>query len=68
MGDLLSQAMKNAAAQYSSETGDENITTLDLPIQDVQADGVTVNQHPSEKTYEKAAALLTEKIKTEMNW
>ncbi|MCR5478878.1 MAG: GDSL family lipase [Ruminococcus sp.] len=68
MGDLLSQAMKNAAAQYSSETGDENITTLDLPIQDVQADGVTVNYHPSEKTYEKAAALLTEKIKTEMNW
>lgn len=68
MGDLLSQAMKNAAAQYASETGDQNITTLDLPIQDVQADGVTVNQHPSEKTYEKAAALLTEKIKTEMNW
>ena len=68
MGDLLNGRMQDAVRQYSQETGDSNITVLELPLQDMQADGVTINGHPSEKTYDKAAALLTEKIKTEMGW
>ena len=68
MGDLLNGRMQDAVRQYSQQTGDSNITVIELPLQDMQADGVTINGHPSEKTYDKAAALLTEKIKTEMGW
>lgn len=68
MGDLLNGAMKTAAAQYSAETGDNNVAALDLPLQQPETDGVTINGHPSEITHEKTANLLAEKIKSEMNW
>lgn len=68
MGYDLNGAMVKAAEQYTEQTGDKNITTLDLPLQDIVLDGVAVNGHPTEKTYDKAASVLCEKIKSEMGW
>ena len=68
MGTVLFGGMQEAVRQYSQETGDSNVTTLELPVQDVTADGMTINGHPTEKTYDKVSALLADKIKTEMGW
>ncbi len=68
MGDLLCGSVKEAAAQYSARTGDTDIVTFDLPVQDIENDGAAINYHPTEKTYDKAAKLLSEKIRSEMGW
>ena len=68
MGTSMVEPMKAAVSDYSQQTGDSNITTLELPVQDTAADGMVVHGHPTAATYDKAAALLTEKIKTEMGW
>lgn len=68
MGDLLNGRMQDAVRQYSQQTGDSNITVLELPLQDMQADGVTINGHPSEKTYDKVTKLISDKIRSEMGW
>ncbi len=68
MGNALNGAMNEAVSQYSAQTGDKNISTLDLPLQDIAADGCTINGHPSVTTYDKVAALISEKIQTETGW
>lgn len=68
MGTQLNGAMLEAVRQYSSLTGDKNIDTLELEQQNTDADGVTINFHPSEKTYDKVALKLSEKIRSDMGW
>ena len=68
MGNTLYNAMQNAVERYKAQTGDENITAFELPLQDQIADGVAVHGHPSEKTHAKAADLVSQKIKTDMGW
>ena len=68
MGTLLVPAMHEAVSQYSVQTGDNNIATLDLPLQDTQKDGCVIQSHPSVVTHDKAASLLSDKIKSEMGW
>lgn len=68
MGNLLNQAMNDAVKQYSEQTGDKNISTLDVPVQDVYSDGCTIQSHPSEATYDKIAKQLSEKISADMGW
>ena len=60
--------MHEAVSQYSAQKGDNNIATLDLPLQDTQKDGCVIQSHPSAVTYDKAANLLSDKLKSEMGW
>ncbi len=68
MGRILCEPMKQAVSKYSAETGDKNISTLELPEQDIISDGAAAQSHPTEATYTKAAKLLSEKIAAEMGW
>ena len=61
MGGDLFPAIEDAVKAYSSETGDSKVTTLKFANQSM-ADGIAADWHPTEKTHEKAAKLLTEKI------
>ena len=62
MGQDLCAAVKEAVTEYSSSTGDTRICDLKFANQSF-ADGIAADWHPSEKTHEKAANLLTAKIK-----
>lgn len=62
MGQDLCAAVKEAVTEYSSLTGDTRICDLKFANQSF-ADGIAADWHPSEKTHEKAANLLTAKIK-----
>lgn len=68
MGTALNGAMNEAVSQYSAKSGDKNICSFDLPLMDVEADGCVIQSHPSEITHNKIAQLLSDKIRTEMNW
>ena len=61
MGGDLFPAIEDAVKRYSSESGDEKVTTLRFANQSM-ADGIAADWHPTEKTHAKAAKLLTEKI------
>ncbi|MBR1864234.1 MAG: GDSL family lipase [Ruminococcus sp.] len=68
MGDRLYPAVETVCSEYKAETGDENISTFHFTPQDANADGLAADYHPTEKTHEKAAAALSEEIKTVMGW
>ena len=68
MGTLLCPAMQQAVTLYSTQTGDKNIAAIELPLQDQENDGSVIQGHPTEITHDKAAKLVSEKIKAEMNW
>lgn len=57
MGDELGESMETVVAEYQTESGDTNITTMHFEQQN-QADGLAVDWHPSAKTHEKAAKKL----------
>ncbi len=68
MGNELNDAMKRAVEKYTGQTGDKNISAFDFPVQDMNADGCVVHGHPSVKTHDRSAALLSEKIRSDMGW
>lgn len=68
MGQRIYPAVEMAKYMYTKETGDENISVLKFDQQDSAADGLAADWHPTEATHEKAAAKLTEEIKTLMGW
>ena len=59
MGDSLYSAVEKAYDQYTSETGDTNVSTFRLSVQDVNTNGVAADWHPTEKTHEIAAEELS---------
>ena len=61
MGDGLFTGVEEAVKQYTSETGDNNISTLHFSPQDGTA-GYAADWHPTEATQEIAAKELTEHI------
>lgn len=63
MGDTLYGAIEEMVEQYKSETGDEKISALRFPPQSM-SDGIAADWHPSEKTHEKSAKILTDYIKS----
>jgi hypothetical protein len=67
MGDRLFPAVQKAAADYTNETGDANISTFHFTPQN-SADGYAADWHPTETTHIKEAALLTAEIKSVMAW
>ena len=68
MGNTLYNAMNDAVQRYTMLTGDKNITSFELPVQDQMLDGIVVQGHPSEKTHSKDADIIAQKIKTDMGW
>jgi len=63
MTDRLFDYVQLAVDNYTAETGDSNISTLKFDVQQA-ADGYSADWHPSVKTHDKAAAKLTEYLKT----
>ena len=67
MGDGLYPMLEQAAAAYTNETGDANISVLKFDVQS-EADGFAADWHPTEATNTKAADKLIAKIKEVMGW
>lgn len=61
MGADLYPALEEAVADYKAATGDDQVYALRFANQNM-ADGIAADWHPSEKTHEKAAALLVNYI------
>ncbi|MBO6230400.1 MAG: GDSL family lipase [Ruminiclostridium sp.] len=64
MGDSLYSSVEKAVEQYTSETGDTNVSAFRFDVQDMNANGIAADWHPSEKTHEVSANKLAEYIKT----
>ncbi len=67
MNERLHPYLDKAVASFRKQNHDEKIDVLHFPMQ-TDADGYVVNYHPCMMTHQKAAWLLTQKIKTLMNW
>lgn len=63
MGQDLCNAVEAVVKSYTELTGDSKVTYLKFANQSM-SDGIAADWHPSEKTHEKAATLLTAKIKS----
>ncbi len=63
MTDRLFEYVQLAVDNYTAETGDGNISTLKFDVQKAE-DGYSADWHPSITTHDKAAAKLTEYLKT----
>lgn len=61
MGADLYNCVEEAVNTYSAETGDTNVSSMKLPSQQ-EADGIAADWHPTEKTHEKTAAVVAEKL------
>ena len=58
MGARLYPLVEKAVAEYTKETGDGNVCTLELPEQDIRY-GYASDYHPIERAHDVAAAVLT---------
>jgi len=67
MGQELFPQIEEAVAQYTKETGDTNVTSMEFDVQQT-ADTICLNWHPSEKTHQKAANALIDYMKYVMHW
>ncbi|HAU85953.1 MAG TPA: hypothetical protein DCW90_10750 [Lachnospiraceae bacterium] len=67
MGQDLYPQVEEAVASYSKETGDNNITSLEFDVQNMN-DGVCVDWHPTEATHEKASDTLADYMSYVMGW
>lgn len=63
MTDRLCPYVEKVASEYSSQTGDTNITTFRFAVQ-IPEDGLAANYHPTSATHKKAAESLTAFLKT----
>lgn len=63
MGDRLYDKIQDAVNNYTSETGDSNVSTLRFDVQQA-SDGYSADWHPSVATHNKASQKLAEYIKT----
>ena len=66
MGQDLCNAVEAVVKSYSKLTGDTKVSYLKFANQSPK-DGYAADWHPSEKTHEKAATLLTNTIKSVIN-
>jgi len=67
MGAELYPCIEDAVERYVGETGDTKVHAMKFDTQSA-ADGIAADWHPSEKTHEKAAEKLSQKIKEVMGW
>lgn len=67
MGERIYKAVEKAVNEFAALTKDSNIFSMKFTEQLLE-DGYAVSWHPTEATHEKAAAVLTDKIKEIMKW
>lgn len=67
MGQNLCEEEERQAARFAEAHPDVRIGYLVLPEQD-EADGIGADCHPSKRTHQKAAEILTQKIREFMGW
>ena len=67
MGADLYPQIEQAVAEYTAQTGDKNVTSMQFDSQQM-SDGICVDWHPSEKTNTKAAEKLSAYMKEVMGW
>ncbi len=67
MGQDLYEGLEKAVADYTAETGDTKVNTLEFDLQDA-ADGYGADWHPSEITHMKAANKLAARINELYGW
>lgn len=67
MGDRLYPFVEKAVCSYREKTGDGRIHVMPLTPQ-LPEDGLVADYHPTERTHEKAAGKMVEKIKEIMRW
>ena len=65
VSDGLYGAVCTAAEEYSEQTGDDRISVLHFPVQDGST-GYAADYHPTAATYNGAAMLLAEFIRSEI--
>lgn len=63
MGDRLFDKIQEAVNNYTTETGDSNVSTLRFDVQQA-SDGYSADWHPSVTTHDKASQKLAEYVKT----
>lgn len=62
MGDELYEYVEEAVGQYSAATGDNRIMSYKSAVQNMTADGIGSDWHPSAVTQQKNAYVLADKI------
>lgn len=67
LGQNLCEEEERQAARFAAAHPEVKIGYLILPEQD-EADGIGADFHPSKRTHQKTAAVLTQKIKEFMGW
>lgn len=67
LGQNLCEEEEKQMARFAVAHPDVKTAYLVLPEQD-EVDGIGADFHPSKRTHQKTAALLTQKIKEFMNW
>lgn len=67
MGQNLCEEEARQAARFAKEHPEGKIAYLVLPEQEA-ADGIGADSHPSKRTHQKTASILTQKIKQFMGW
>lgn len=60
-------ALERAVSEYREESGDQRIFCRQFPLQK-KKNGYGSNWHPSAKTHQETAKLLTAWIRTQMDW
>lgn len=60
MGQELYPQIEDAFARYSEETGDKNVATFKLDVQDAGKNGYAVDYHPTEPSHEHASDQMVE--------
>jgi lysophospholipase L1-like esterase len=75
VGSMLGEPQHTAALDYAksavaarAKDGDTNLSTVDLGIQDTDADGTGCEYHPTTKTDQKMADKLVAKIRSLKGW
>ena len=64
MDQRLCESVKTAVSEYSEQSGDGRAAYFGMPLQDMERDGAAVDWHPSAVSHGKAAAVLTEYLRT----
>lgn len=75
VGPMLGGAQYTLASGYlrgviaaRADAGDKNLTLLELGTQDMAADGVGCDYHPSLKTHQKMADKMTAALRADLAW
>lgn len=64
---LYKNGVERAVAQYTEQTGDTNVSTLQLTQQDGNKNGYAADWHPTEASQDIAAAEMTEYLRSLIN-